>query len=426
MALHIGIGGNFLDYGGGTERAVLFIANTMVMRGHRVTLFCAESPGASLGFNVQQGVQYCPVSKSDAHENLAVVRQNLREAGLDAFVALSAGGQHLFWAVALLGTGVPYIYSERSCPELVEMEWSRAGRLACMSGADAIVLLFDAFRSSLPEFLSEKSVVIPNAAPEGGGEQPCVCGEKPGSFTLASLGRLAEVKQLHLLIEAFARLESRFPDWNMDIWGSGPEETALKHSLKRFGASRVHLRGVSRDACSVFRAADLFCIPSAYEGFPNAALEALACGAPVVGFAACPGVNSLIKDGVNGVLAPEMTAASLAAALERVMSDGAFRGALAKGALTTAGQYAPGEVAQRWEDLFYAVAAKKGHTVMDGFHDEPFASMARLSAAARREYLFRNFGDPYPGTWAYYQSKGLSSLSRWMNMALKVCGYFNR
>ena len=49
---------------------------------------------------------------------------------------------------------------------------------------------------------------------------------------------------------------------------------------------------------------------------------------------------------------------------------------------------------------------------MDSFQKEPFASRATLSAAARREYLFRDFGLPMPGSWLYYKARLATLIQR--------------
>jgi glycosyltransferase involved in cell wall biosynthesis len=90
----------------------------------------------------------------------------------------------------------------------------------------------------------------------------------------------------------------------MTIAGSGVDEAALRALARTLGVTeRVTFRGFVDDPYPLMRAADLYVLSSRYEGFPNVALEALACGTPVVA-AACPGVAGLVVPGVNGWLAP--------------------------------------------------------------------------------------------------------------------------
>jgi glycosyltransferase involved in cell wall biosynthesis len=138
----------------------------------------------------------------------------------------------------------------------------------------------------------------------------------PGSPALLAVGRLSRQKGFDLLLPAFAQLLSTAPDAHLTIAGTGPDESALRALSRTLGiADRVTLRGFVENPYPLMRAADLYVLSSRYEGFPNVALEALACGTPVIA-ASCPGVAELILPGVNGWLAPVDDVAGLADALE--------------------------------------------------------------------------------------------------------------
>ncbi len=77
----------------------------------------------------------------------------------------------------------------------------------------------------------------------------------------------------------------------------------------------------------VYNTADLFVIPSMQDNCPQTALEALACGIPVVGYAAC-GIPEIVRPGLTGLLAPSQDVAALRAAIEALMRDPAQRAAL--------------------------------------------------------------------------------------------------
>ncbi|MDP6473527.1 MAG: glycosyltransferase [Alphaproteobacteria bacterium] len=93
-------------------------------------------------------------------------------------------------------------------------------------------------------------------------------------------GRLTRQKGFDRLIEAFANLPG---ECRLTILGEGPERVALEAMCGRFGlGDRIHMPGFEGNPWPHYAAADAFLLPSRWEGMPNAALEALACGTPVI------------------------------------------------------------------------------------------------------------------------------------------------
>jgi glycosyltransferase involved in cell wall biosynthesis len=141
----------------------------------------------------------------------------------------------------------------------------------------------------------------------------------PGRPALLAVGRLSRQKGFDLLLPAFARLAATMPAAHLSIVGTGPDEAALRQQCAELGlADRVTFRGFVENPYPLMRAADLYVLSSRYEGFPNVALEALACGTPVVA-ATCPGVAGLVLPAVNGWLAPPDDVDGLAEALARAV-----------------------------------------------------------------------------------------------------------
>lgn len=119
--------------------------------------------------------------------------------------------------------------------------------------------------------------------------------------TILFTGRLAKQKGLDTLIYALKRIDGKF-SFELNILGEGSLFPALNRLVKGLGLSeKVFFSGIVDDVVRYLREADLFVLPSRYEGMSNALLEAMACGVPVIA-SDIPGNNDIIRDGYNGLL----------------------------------------------------------------------------------------------------------------------------
>jgi glycosyltransferase involved in cell wall biosynthesis len=136
-------------------------------------------------------------------------------------------------------------------------------------------------------------------------------------------GRLRTRKAVAVLVEAFSRVRERAPSARLRLAGDGEQRPALEEQVRRLGlADAVHFEGtVPHDRMpALYAAADLFCLPSLYEGFPLAILEAMAAGLPVVATRVA-GNPEAVEDGVHGRLVEAEDAAALAVALLELIED---------------------------------------------------------------------------------------------------------
>lgn len=357
--MNIIIDGHSLGTLGGIERVVCDLASAMVHRGHQVTIFISEPLPARLMYPVDERVHFIVYTHNGRQGHLARFRQQILSCSPDVCISPAADRRHLAWCAALWNSGVPLVISEHSTPEDVEGRiWNRTERLAVMTAADAIHMLRPSCLPSLPDSLRGKARVIPNAV-----NLPVLQRPPKDHAAIVSMGRLERDKQNHILIDAFAMLAHDFPQWHLDIWGVGPEQKRLEKQIQRLGIeNNAHIRGLTTKPEECYALADVLCQPSRHEAFPGAVVESMAARLPVVGFAQCPGVNELVRDGETGLLAPQMTAESLAETLRTLMQSATIREKMGNKGGEAAMPYSPKIVYDAWEALLQDVILCQGKT----------------------------------------------------------------
>jgi glycosyltransferase involved in cell wall biosynthesis len=166
-------------------------------------------------------------------------------------------------------------------------------------------------------------------------------------------GRLVDFKNVHLIIEALALLKAEGTKLNCKVVGDGPAKKELQQLARTLGVnSQVQWLGFlekSEDVYTHMKSADTFVLASRREGFGIVAIEANACGTPVItaNFDSNAAKN-LVKNGVNGYVC-EPTAKSLAANLKKVLDN---KQVFAENAIQTAQKYAWDKLAVRQAEVY--------------------------------------------------------------------------
>lgn len=205
-------------------------------------------------------------------------------------------------------------------------------------------------------------------------------GVPPDGVLLAFAGRIQPLKAPDVLLRAAAELLARRPELRgrlvLAVVG-GPSGSGLRHpeNLRRL-ADRLGIAGAVRfvpplpaaELAEVFRAADLVAVPSYNESFGLVALEAQACGTPVVA-AAVGGLRTAVADQRSGVLVEGHDPARWAAVLADLLADRARRAGLAEGALRHAAQFSWTRTAAGVSEVYDSALAEVGaglRTVLAG------------------------------------------------------------
>ena len=177
-------------------------------------------------------------------------------------------------------------------------------------------------------------------------------------------GALDYRKNVPLLIAAFKQLVDSGTRATLDIIGSGPELPRLEAMVRNFGLSgTVSFLGAFPEIAPYLQRAQVFALPSRYEGLPNVILEAMACGLPVVA-TAVGGVPDIIKNGENGLLVDSGDAGALCGALRKLLEDQDLAAELgARARQTAVERFSLASVAQRYAKLYVDLAGGQAASV---------------------------------------------------------------
>jgi D-inositol-3-phosphate glycosyltransferase len=181
----------------------------------------------------------------------------------------------------------------------------------------------------------------------------------PDAKIVLFVGRLEPIKGVDILLEALSQLDcSGCQGLALIVGGNldGTEAARLLGMRDRLGLTeRVRFVGAQeqRTLPYFYAAADVCVVPSFYESFGMVALEAMACGRPVVASRA-GGLQFTVQDGQNGLLTPPGDAPALAATLQRLLTDAPLRARMGAQAKRTASDYSWKRVAEDMAGVYGA------------------------------------------------------------------------
>lgn len=312
--------------GGGTERVVALLANEYCKRGIEtaVLLFAGHETAYRLDERVEVVSIGMPTQGSFRAriERIRKMRQYYKENKNCQIWSLSVTGM-IFSVLAAWGQRHAFLVSERSDPG--QYEHPRL-RNFFYRFADVVVCQTKEAREYFPQSIRKKSVVISNPLDMGGAAP--YDGER--EKRVVAVGRLVEVKNYELLIQAFARFIEAFPDYTLEFYGIGEREAKLKALAKELGiAPKVIFHGFSDRVQAEIRKAAIYVTCSNYEGLSNSLMEAVALGVPVIA-TDCPigGSKMCIENEKSGLLIPVGEIEPLVQAMKRLAGDPAFAGKL--------------------------------------------------------------------------------------------------
>ena len=369
---------------GGTARVFANMANELVAKGHNVTGLTYELADGAPAFEIDKRVHLkncCSglAEKIFHNENLAKLRtfyirdrkarrikrikieltsrssaieKALQEAKPDVIVAFQQPATYLL--VEILKVKQPVVTMIHNKPtyyfERPEFEIFKPALDKCAG----VQVLMPQYVNEAKQFLNQTNIVyIPNVV----SQYPNVTElRKP---VILNVAKIANRKRQHLIVEAFAKIAEKYPEWSVELWGFDKTEYAqkLKDQIRALGLeSRVKLCGETKQITQKLQQASIFAFPSAFEGFSLAFTEAMSMGLPVIGCEDCTAVSSLISDHVNGLVSAP-NADDLAQKLTYLIENPKIRESMGNEAKIAMREFSPQAVWAKWDDLLKSLGS---------------------------------------------------------------------
>lgn len=320
--------------GGGAERIMVILANGMAARGHRVDLVLTQAIGPYLP-DVADNVRIVDLKRGRVLTSLLPLTRYLRRERPEAMLsALNHANIIAILARKLARSRTRLVVSERN--SLSARSDGLVGRAIrtlmrrLYPSADGVVCISKGLEAEVHDLLgvpqSKLSTIhnpldIDKVRHRAGApaDHPWLT-DRIAPVILAA-GRLTRQKDYPTLLDAFARLR-KDRDARLIILGQGEEEAQLKALAGKLGiADDVSFAGFRDNPFAFMARCDLYVMSSAWEGFGNVLVEAMACGARVVSTDCPSGPNEILEGGRWGRLVPVGDAEALANAMAAALDD---------------------------------------------------------------------------------------------------------
>ncbi len=345
---------------GGAERVVSNLANQFAKEGYDV-LVATEWFGEN-EFRIDQRVRRVHVGLKDGDEKknrilqfllrVKYLRQFMKKEKPDILIAFAQRANYRA-LMAAPGTNVPVLISIRTDPVGHYDAWSDKLQIPLLfPRAAGCVFQTEGQREFFAPYLQKNSRVILNPLHEKyiGVPKP----ERRRKEVVQS-GRLVDFKNQPMLLRAFVEVHRKHPDYVLRIYGGdsfdGTKEI-LEGIIAENGAQDyIRLMGASDTLEKDLPGAAVYAFSSDWEGLPNALLEAMALGLPIVATdCPCGGPRTVMEDGVNGLLIPVKDQKALEEGINKLIEQPDFAEKLGAQARKIAGRANAQAVFEQWRD----------------------------------------------------------------------------
>lgn len=290
---------------GGAERVIAQLANYFI--AHEICCRIITTDDREVMYPLNEKVKVVPIGEKsdnkviDRVQRYKAIRKLVLSEKTDVVLSMPED-TGIYVILALLGTGIPVYVSERNNPWVMpDVKVTRFLRKVAYPFATGLIFQTEMAKSFFSQKIQKKGIILQNPVDATRIPEPYV-GKREKRFV--AVGRLEPQKNFPLLIKAFAEFSKKEPDYKLTIYGEGREREKLGKLISNLNLENsVELPGRDKDVLDKINSAAGFILSSDYEGMPNALIEAMCMGMPVIS-TDCPsgGPRMLIENEINGFL----------------------------------------------------------------------------------------------------------------------------
>ena len=338
-------------HAGGSERVMSLLANTFAQKGYEVEIVCINKHLVFYPIDEKVKVWFAEdeVKSPSILKKVFWLRNHIKNDRPDVVIAFMLE-VYCVTLASLIGVSVPVISSERIDPHF----FGRAKgllRWLLLRRTTHLVVQTVRIKDFYSAKLQSRTTIIPNPVTDKVFSLTPTLKQK----RIIAVGRLAYQKNYPMMFRAFAKVHHDFPDWQLVVYGNGPQKEEIRGMIERLGMEgHIILAGKSDHVVEEMNKSSLFVMSSDYEGMSNALLEAVCVGLPVIS-TDVSGARDLITEGVNGYIVPVGNERALTLALSSMLSSPEKMDEMGRQSKALAPRFREEQIVGQWEELIKKV-----------------------------------------------------------------------
>lgn len=338
-------------HAGGSERVMSLLANTFAQKGYEVEIVCINKHLVFYPIDEKVKVWFAEdeVKSPSILKKVFWLRNHIKNDRPDVVIAFMLE-VYCVTLASLIGVSVPVISSERIDPHF----FGRAKgllRWLLLRRTTHLVVQTVRIKDFYSAKLQSRTTIIPNPVTDKVFSLTPTLKQK----RIIAVGRLAYQKNYPMMFRAFAKVHHDFPDWQLVVYGNGPQKDEIRGVIERLGMEgHIILAGKSDHVVEEMNKSSLFVMSSDYEGMSNALLEAVCVGLPVIS-TDVSGARDLITEGVNGYIVPVGNERALTLALSSMLSSPEKMDEMGRQSKALAPRFREEQIVGQWEELIKKV-----------------------------------------------------------------------